>query len=79
MSAKKKTTSRHGIRAAGKTATSISLDAELLEKARELAEADGRTFSNWVEQQLKDALRKAGRIGLWAILLWAGWQIVASV
>jgi hypothetical protein len=77
MSAKKKA-SRHGIRAAGKTATSISLDAELLEKARELAEADGRTFSNWVEQQLKDALRKAGRIGLLAILLWVGWAFLAS-
>lgn len=66
MSTKKKTgeTSRHGVRAAGKTSTSISLDEELLKKARELADEDGRTFSNWIEQQLKDALKKAGKLGL---------------
>jgi hypothetical protein len=67
MSTKKKTgeTSRHGVRAAGKTSTSISLDEDLLKKARDLAEQDGRTFSNWIEQQLKDALKKAGKLGLW--------------
>ena len=66
MSTKKKNpASRHGVRAAGKTSTTVSLDEELLKKARELAEEDGRTFSNWIEQQLKDALKKAGRMGLW--------------
>lgn len=66
MSTKKKSgePTRHGVRAAGKTSTSISLDEELLQKARELAEQDGRTFSNWIEQQLKDALKKAGKLGL---------------
>lgn len=62
---KKKAEPRAHGRAAGKTATSISLDEDLLKKARELAEQDGRTFSNWIEQQLKDALKKAGKLGLW--------------
>lgn len=65
MSTKKKNpASRHGVRAVGKTSTTVSLDEELLKKARELAAEDGRTFSNWIEQQLKDALKKAGRMGL---------------
>ena len=62
---KKKAEGRSHGRASGKTATSISLDEDLLKKARELAEQDGRTFSNWIEQQLKDALKKAGKLGLW--------------
>jgi hypothetical protein len=67
MNTKKKTgkPSRHGVRAVGKTSTTVSLDEELLRQARELAEQDGRTFSNWIEQQLKDALKKAGKLGLW--------------
>ena len=65
MSTKKKNpASRHGVRAPGKTSTTVSLDEELLKKARELADEDGRTFSNWIEQQLKDALKKAGRLGM---------------
>jgi len=59
---KKQPQTRSHDRASGKTATSISLDEELLKKARELAAEDGRTFSNWIEQQLKDALKKAGRM-----------------
>jgi len=65
MSAKKTPKkTRHGIRADGKTATSISLSEDLLKKAREAAEEDGRSFSNWIEQQLKEALKAAGKTRL---------------
>lgn len=59
-SAAKKET-RHGRRAPGKTATSVSLSGELLDKARAAADADGRSFSNWLEKTLREALRSAGR------------------
>jgi hypothetical protein len=49
--------SRHGRRAENKTQTSVSLSADLLEKARAQAESEGRTFSNWLEQMLKEKLR----------------------
>lgn len=58
---------RHGVRAAGKTATSISLSEELLAKARDAAEQDGRSLSNWIEQQLKEALKAAGKLGVLAL------------
>lgn len=65
MTAKKKksTESRHGKRRAGKTATSISLSEDLLRKAQEEAAADGRSLSNWIEQRLREALSKAGKLG----------------
>lgn len=53
---KAKKTSRHGFRADNKTATSISLRADLLELAKAQAEKEGRTFSNWIEQLLKAKL-----------------------
>lgn len=53
---------RHGRRADGKTATSISISENLLRTARDAAAADGRSLSNWIEQQLKDALQKAGKL-----------------
>lgn len=46
--------SRHGVRAENKTQTSISLRLDLLRAAQDAASAQGRTFSNWLEQILKD-------------------------
>ena len=40
-------------RAPDKTQTSISLRRATLERAREAAAKDGRTFSNWLEQMLR--------------------------
>jgi hypothetical protein len=51
---KKSTTSRHGMRAENKTQTSISLRLDLLQAAQNAAAHEGRTFSNWLEQVLKD-------------------------
>ena len=47
---------RHGQRADDKTQTSISLRKELLKAARQKAEADNRSFSNWVEQIILEKL-----------------------
>ena len=49
----KKQSSRHMVRADNKTQTSISLRADLLERARIEAEKEGRSLSNWIEQFLK--------------------------
>jgi hypothetical protein len=46
--------SRHGVRAENKTQTSISLRLDLLRAAQDAAAVEGRTFSNWLEQLLKD-------------------------
>jgi predicted DNA binding CopG/RHH family protein len=53
MSAKKAPRKQYGRRASGKTQTTISLSDELLAKAKENAEADGRSLSNYIEQLLK--------------------------
>ena len=42
-----------------KTRTTISIDTEILRKSQAKAAADGRTFSNYVEQLLIAALTKA--------------------
>lgn len=60
---KKNAQSRHGKRAVGKTQTSISLRVDLLEQAREAAEADNRSFSNWLENLLQEKLEEADREG----------------
>ena len=49
-----KPASRHGVRADNKTQTSISLRLDLLRAAQDAASTEGRTFSNWLEQLLKD-------------------------
>jgi hypothetical protein len=54
MSAKK--TTRRKRRDPGKTQTSISLRVDLLDRTNAKAEADGRSFSNWVEQLLQNEL-----------------------
>lgn len=55
---KKKTQSRHGVRAKGKTQTSISLREDLLNRAKEVAEGENRSFSNWLENLLAEKLRE---------------------
>ena len=47
---------RHGVRADGKTQTSISLRRELLEAAKKAAERDNRSLSNWLEELLRQKL-----------------------
>ncbi len=44
---------RHMVRADNKTQTSISLRADLLDLAKQAAEQEGRSLSNWLEQELK--------------------------
>lgn len=51
--------SRHGVRAPGKTQTSITLREVVLERARAVARADGRSLSNWLEKLLIDKLKIA--------------------
>jgi hypothetical protein len=51
MSTKKST--RQGQRAPGKTQTSISLRKDLLDWARDKADSDGRSLSNWIEQLIR--------------------------
>ncbi|MAS93956.1 MAG: hypothetical protein CMO55_12245 [Verrucomicrobiales bacterium] len=55
---KKKPQSRHGVRAKGKTQTSISLREDLLNRAKEAAEGENRSFSNWLENLLAEKLRE---------------------
>lgn len=50
---KKSTTQR----AAGKTATSVSLSEETLERARQAAAQDGRSLSNWLENLIKTSIK----------------------
>ena len=45
--------SRQGQRAPGKTQTSISLRSDLLEFARQKADNDGRSLSNWIEHLIR--------------------------
>ena len=44
---------RHGKRAPGKTQTSITLNEDLLARAKEAAAKDGRSLSNWLEQLVR--------------------------
>lgn len=53
---KKKAATRHGVRAEGKTQTSISLRLDLLERAKEAAREENRSFSNWLENLLVERL-----------------------
>lgn len=53
MPAKKQTRKPYGRRAMGKTQTTISLSDETLAKAKQNAERDGRSLSNYIEQLLK--------------------------
>jgi hypothetical protein len=55
-----KPSSRHGVRADNKTQTSISLRRDLLGAAQDAATGEGRTFSNWLEQILKDKFPGVG-------------------
>lgn len=50
---KKSTTQR----AVGKTATSVSLSEETLERARQAAAQDGRSLSNWIENLIKTSIK----------------------
>lgn len=49
-------TSRHGVRAEGKTQTSISLRGDILAAAKKAAEEENRSLSNWLENLLKEKL-----------------------
>ncbi len=53
-----KKVSRHGMRAEGKTQTSITLREEILNQARAVAAADGRSFSNWLERLIQETMKK---------------------
>lgn len=55
---KKKPQTRHGVRAEGKTQTSISLREDLLNQAKEAAQGENRSFSNWLENLLAEKLRE---------------------
>ena len=55
----KKEKPRNHSRAEGKAQTSISLRRELLEAAKEAAEKDNRSLSNWLEILLKEKLDDA--------------------
>jgi hypothetical protein len=50
---------RNHSRAEGKAQTSISLRRDLLEAAKEAAEQDNRSLSNWLEIILKEKLDEA--------------------
>lgn len=54
----KKKTSRHMVRADGKTQTSISLRKDLLDAAKAAAEKENRSFSNWLETMLSEKLKE---------------------
>jgi|GEM_PF-3613598 hypothetical protein len=49
--------SRHGKRAEGSTAVTISLPKKLLAEVDEAAAEDRRTRSNWIVVQLEEAVR----------------------
>jgi predicted HicB family RNase H-like nuclease len=67
MAAKKKSTeSRHGKLSEGTAQTSITMNKALLEKARQAAEAEGRSLSNWLEQVVK----KSVQAGIIAFIAW---------
>jgi len=52
----KKAGKRHGVRADGKSQTSVSLREEVLEAAREAAARENRSLSNWLENLLAEKL-----------------------
>ena len=52
----KKKTTRHGVRAEGKTQTSISLRGDLLAAAKKAAGEENRSLSNWLEMLLSEKL-----------------------
>jgi len=53
--------SRHGVRADGKTQTSISLRGDLLAAAKKAAGEENRSLSNWLENLLKEKLEPVPR------------------
>ena len=55
-------TTKQGQRAPGKTQTSISLSVTFLTWAQEKAAQDGRSLSNWIEQQIR-TMREAEEAG----------------
>lgn len=54
MSNKKSPQTKAKKRSDGRTATSVSLTVETLEKAKRLAAEEGRPLSNWLEQLIKN-------------------------
>lgn len=46
--------SRHGKLKQGRTQTSLTIDKDLLDKAKQAADADGRSLSNWLEQLVRN-------------------------
>lgn len=65
MSAKKSPRKQYGRRGSGKTQTSLSLPDMVLEVAQETAEAQGRSFSNYItrllERQLAEKLAEKAK------------------
>lgn len=53
MPTKKKTESRHGLLSENTAQTSITMNKELLRKAKAEAKKEGRSLSNWLEQVVK--------------------------
>jgi hypothetical protein len=51
---------RHGLRAPGKTQTSLTMSEDILSKAKTAAAQDGRSLSNYIEQLLKRSLLDDG-------------------
>ncbi|MCI8607679.1 MAG: ribbon-helix-helix protein, CopG family [Hungatella sp.] len=47
-----------------KTKVSITLDADIIEQLKRLAEADDRSFSQYINLILKESLAKNGRENL---------------
>jgi hypothetical protein len=57
----KKKATRHGVRAEGKTQTSISLRGDLLAAAKKAAGEENRSLSNWLEMLLSEKLSQDPR------------------
>ena len=57
----------HG-RRAGQRQTSISMDAKILEIGKQMADADRRPFSNFLEVLIEQAAKQAGKLPILVLL-----------
>jgi hypothetical protein len=71
MNSPKKKSSRHGKLAETTGQTSITMNKELLDRAKKAAKAEGRSLSNWLEQLVKKSM-------LLFIFSLAGWHALRS-
>ena len=55
-----------------KTKLTLTIEKEVIPKAKEMAKAEGKSLSSWVEEQLRDSIREHAKPKESPVLKWKG-------